>query len=48
MLSHILKFLEPSKTQKPKYFENEILFFLQKKTIIHDILRVIIWQKIVF
>ena len=31
MTSHIFKFADLLKTQKPKYLENETLFFPQKK-----------------
>ena len=46
--SQILNFADSSKTQKSKYLENEILFFLQMKKLIHWKLGAITWQKIVF
>ena len=33
MTSQILKSVDPTKTQKPRYLENEILSFLQKKNM---------------
>ena len=33
MMSHIFKFADSLKTQKPKYLENETLFFPKKKRI---------------
>ena len=46
MMSQILKSLDFTKTQKSRYLENEILFFLQiKKKIINDALRATSWQK---
>ena len=35
------------KTQKSKYRENETLFFLQVKKLVHYTLRAKLWQKIV-
>ena len=43
--SHILKFVDFTKTQKSKYLENETLFFLQKKKFINYSSRVTLWQK---
>ena len=36
MASHILKFVDLSKTQKFKYLANETLFFQIKKIIMHE------------
>ena len=43
--SHILKFVDFTKTQKSKYLENETLFFLQIKKFINYSSRVTLWQK---
>ena len=48
MTSLVLKFLDSWKTQKSKYFESKIQFFLQIKHFIHWTLKTIIWQKIIF
>ena len=41
--SQILKFEDSPETQKSKYFESKMLFFLQTKIFIHYKLRAIIW-----
>ena len=46
--SQILRFVNSSKTQKSKCPEKEVLFFLHIHEFIHDILRCIIWERIVF
>ena len=48
MTSLIFRYADLSKTQKPKYLENESLFLLQIKKCFHYTLRPIILQKIVF
>ena len=47
MTSQILKSAGFTKTQKPRYLENETLFFLQIKKIINYISSVALWQRIV-
>ena len=47
MASHILEFEDSRKSQKPKYFENETLFFLEIKELIHYALRVNLCKKII-
>ena len=46
MTSQILRITDSSKAQKSKYLENEILFFFQIRTSIHDTLRSIFCHKI--
>ena len=48
MTSQILKFMDFKKTQKPRYFENETLFFLCMKKIINYTSRATFWQKNTF
>ena len=48
MASHILKFADFTKTQKFRYLENEILFFLQIKKFINYSSRATLWQRLVF
>ena len=45
--SQILKCVDFKKTQKPRYLDNETLFFLQIKNSINYTSRVTLWQKIV-
>ena len=41
--------LDFSKTQKSKYLENKLIFFSSnKKKNMHNALRAMIWQKIIF
>ena len=47
MVSHILEFEDSRKSQKRKYFENETLFFLEIKELVHFTLRVNLCQKII-
>ena len=48
MTSQILVFKDSRKTQKPKYYENKTLFFLQIEKSVHYLLRDKSCQKIVF
>ena len=48
MALQILKFVDLSKTQKTKYLENKMLFFLQIKKFVDYLLRFVLWQKIIF
>ena len=45
MTSHILKFVDFTKTQKSRYLKNKTLFFLQIKKFINYILRATLLQK---
>ena len=47
MTSQNLKSVDFTKTQKPRYLENETLFFLQIEKLINYTLRAILLQKIV-
>ena len=47
MMTEILKYVDFAKTQKSRYLEREILFFLQIKKIINYTLRATLLQKIV-
>lgn len=44
----LANFVDSSRTPKSKYLKNEAKFLLQMKKSIHDILSVMIWQKIVY
>ena len=46
MMSRILKSVNFTKTQKPRYLENETLLFLQTKKLINYTLRATLLQKI--
>ena len=46
MTSQISKFVDFTKIQKSRYFENETLFFLQIKKFINYTTRTTLWQKI--
>ena len=46
MTSQVLQFADFKTTQKSKYVENEISFFLQIKRIINYTSRATLWQKI--
>ena len=43
----VLKSVDFTKTQKPRYLKNETLFFLQIKRFINYTLRATLWKKIV-
>ena len=45
MTSQILKSVDFTKIQKPRYLENKILFFLQIKKLITHTSRASLWQK---
>ena len=45
MTSQILKPVDFAKTQKSRYLENKILFFLQIKKFINHKSRATLWQK---
>ena len=45
MMSQIFKFLDFTKSQKPRYFENETLFFLQIKKFINYTSKATLQQK---
>ena len=47
MRSQILKFVDFTKTQKSRYLENELLFFLQRKKFVNYTLRATLLQKTV-
>ena len=46
MTSQILKFVNFTKTQKPRYLKNETLFLLQIKKFINYTSRATLWEKI--
>ena len=47
MTSQILSSVDFTKTQKPRYLENETLFFLQIKKFLNYTSRTTLWLKIV-
>ena len=47
MTSQIVKFVDFTKAQKSRYFENKTLFFLQIKKLINYTLRATLLQKFI-